>query len=430
MVTRLRRAFSPLGCAVVSAVLLASCQKVPLLAPSGSTISLLAGTAILPLNGSTELTAQVIEPSGTPPQSGTLVTFTTTLGTIQPPEASTDLSGRARVRFVAGGASGTAVITAISGGVSSGDKGSIKIAIGAAAVGGVTLVASPSTVPSGGGSATLTAKVLDTGGNPLAAVPVTFATDAGSLSASVVNTDATGSASTTLFTSKTAKVTATAGLPGTTTGTGGSTTTTPASSASMTVTVNSTGTITAGTVTPATPGVGQTVSVPLTYPAVGTTGASPITSVTVEWGDGRVDQHSGQPGVITHAYTRSGSFVVLITGFDSFGDRSTTSVSVTVINAEPSVGVTADNDNPKIDTVVTFTVTATIPGSPSGVAIQNIRIDFGDGKSQDLGATSPATAKHTYTSSDTLPGSKTVVATASATNGQSGRGTTIVTVKP
>ena len=46
-----------------SALLTTACQKVPLLAPSGSTITLIASTTVLPINGSTDLIAQVIEAS-------------------------------------------------------------------------------------------------------------------------------------------------------------------------------------------------------------------------------------------------------------------------------------------------------------------------------------------------------------------------------
>src|SRR5258707_9370599 len=71
------------------------CQKVPLLAPSGSTITITASTTALPVNGTTQLVAQVIEASGTPPHSGTEITFTTTLGTVQPAQAETDSPARA-----------------------------------------------------------------------------------------------------------------------------------------------------------------------------------------------------------------------------------------------------------------------------------------------------------------------------------------------
>ena len=97
-----------------------TCQRVPLLAPSGSTITLTTGVTALPVNGTADIVAQVIEPSGTPPQNGTHVTFTTTLGTIQPAEAETDISGRVVAKFLAGTSNGTATITAISGGASTG----------------------------------------------------------------------------------------------------------------------------------------------------------------------------------------------------------------------------------------------------------------------------------------------------------------------
>src|SRR6516162_756158 len=108
---------------LLSALLLlgeAACQRVPLLAPSGSVITLTSSATVLPFNGSTLIQAQVIEASGSPPHSGTHVTFTTTLGAIQPSDAQTDSSGIVRVTFAAGAQSGTATITAISGGSSVG----------------------------------------------------------------------------------------------------------------------------------------------------------------------------------------------------------------------------------------------------------------------------------------------------------------------
>ncbi|PYR25687.1 MAG: hypothetical protein DMF92_20075, partial [Acidobacteria bacterium] len=96
--------------AAVFGLLTVSCEKVPLLAPSTSSITLTATATALPLNGTTDLIAQVLEQAGTPPHSGTHVIFTTTLGSVQPPEAETDLSGRVVVKFLAGTASGTATI--------------------------------------------------------------------------------------------------------------------------------------------------------------------------------------------------------------------------------------------------------------------------------------------------------------------------------
>src|SRR5436190_7957434 len=136
----LRAALGVLPVIVVTAV---ACQRVALLAPTGSTITLTSLATTLPLNGTTSLIAQVIEPAGTPPQRGTLVTFTTSLGTIQPIEAETDPGGRVMVTFNAGTQSGTATITALSGGVTTGTTGAVKIAVGAAAVGRIVVGANP-----------------------------------------------------------------------------------------------------------------------------------------------------------------------------------------------------------------------------------------------------------------------------------------------
>src|SRR5258708_13324827 len=70
---------------LAAAGLTVGCQKVPLLAPSGSTITITASTTALPVNGTTQLIAQVIEPPGTPPHPGTHLTFTTPLATCEPP---------------------------------------------------------------------------------------------------------------------------------------------------------------------------------------------------------------------------------------------------------------------------------------------------------------------------------------------------------
>ena len=305
-------------CAICLSLVAGGCQRVPLLAPTGSTITLTASTTALPSNGATQLIAQVLEASGTPPHSGTHIIFTTTLGTIEPAEMETDVNGRAVTTFRAGNANGTATITASSGGASVAAANAVKIAVGIAAVGGLSLNASPTTISANGGSSTITAIVVDTAGNALPNVPVTFTVDVGSVDPSSTTTDASGRATTTLRASRTAKVTATAGIAS-----GSGTGATPAPSKDVTVTVNTTNTITVGTITPATPIVGQTVSIPLTYSTTG----SPITSLRVDWGDGGgVQTFSGQPASISHKYAAAGSYLVTITGVDSFGDSANTSV--------------------------------------------------------------------------------------------------------
>jgi hypothetical protein len=110
----------------------ARCDSVPLFAPNGSTITLLADTDTLAPGGSTTITALVLEPAGTPPHSGTQVVFISTLGSVTPQQTTTDSAGFVTATFTAGAGTGAATITAQSGGASSGASGSVKITIAAA----------------------------------------------------------------------------------------------------------------------------------------------------------------------------------------------------------------------------------------------------------------------------------------------------------
>ena len=71
-------------------VSIGSCTKVPLLAPTASVITVVSSRTVLPINGTAQIIATVIEQSGTAAHNGTLVTFTTTLGTLDPQETVTD----------------------------------------------------------------------------------------------------------------------------------------------------------------------------------------------------------------------------------------------------------------------------------------------------------------------------------------------------
>ena len=176
---------------VAAALLTAACDRVPLLAPSGSTIILTATNNAIAANGTAQLIAQVLEPSGTPPHPGTQVIFTTTLGVVEPGEVETDVNGRAMATFRPNGINGTATIIAASGAATTGTNGAVKIAVGTAAVGRVVVNATPATIPSGGTSA-IAASVFDVNGTPLASTAVSFATDAGTLSTSLANTNGDG----------------------------------------------------------------------------------------------------------------------------------------------------------------------------------------------------------------------------------------------
>ncbi|HET6960720.1 MAG TPA: PKD domain-containing protein [Vicinamibacterales bacterium] len=416
----------------MSALLTVACERVPLLAPSGSTITLTALATALPTNGSTDLIAQVIESGGTPPHSGTLVTFTTSIGTVQPSSAETDVSGRVQVKFLAGTGSGTATITAISGGVSASGTNAIKILVGAAAVGRVIVSANPTLVPALGGTTAITAVVLDINGNPLSSVPVSFSTTAGSLANSVVNADQNGQAQTTLTTAQTATVTASVGAtaPATTPpATGGGTTTpttgTTAGQASGTVTV---GVVAAPTLVITPPTTSPSAGLPATFSFVvtaGTTNGSAVRDLSVNWGDGSGVQDLGAvtgTAAVTHVFRNAGTYVVTGTVLDASGNKSTVSTTVTVIPVpRPTIIITPSPVPGHAGAQTTLQIQVTLA---NGISVQDLRIDFGDGQSADLGGASSASVPHVYTAAGTY----TVTVTVLDTTGQVTTGTTAVSI--
>ena len=90
------------------------CESLPLLAPTGSTIVVVASESDIPLNEESVITAVVTESVGTPVQNGTLVTFSTTLWTVDPQESRTQ-DGRPTTRLLGGKTAGTAMVSAFSG---------------------------------------------------------------------------------------------------------------------------------------------------------------------------------------------------------------------------------------------------------------------------------------------------------------------------
>ncbi len=318
---------------LVGALLVATCEKVSLVAPSGSTIKITAQATALPANGTTDVIGQVLEAAGTPPHSGTVILFTTTLGSIEPSEARTDQNGRVIVKYRAGLNNGTATITATSGAATTGTDGAVKIAIGTAAVGRVSVSANPNPVLAIGGTTTITANVADVNGSVLPSAPVIFTTTAGNLANSVAITEADGSARTSLVTSVQATVTATVGVQGTSGATGGTGSTNTSGTASGTVTVN----------VSAAPGL--VITPPTTPPSVGlpanftfavtvaTTNGSAIRNLRVDWGDGISRDLGAVTGtsVQSHVYTDDGTYTVTGTVTDAAGNSTTVSASVTVI---------------------------------------------------------------------------------------------------
>jgi hypothetical protein len=365
-----RRVLAVAGMGALIAVAHA-CSRPPLLAPSGTAITLVSQTNVLPVNGSTDITAILIEGGqstttqggnsnttttpgvGTPVHNGTTVTFTTTLGRIEPAEASTS-NGQAVVKLIGDGRSGVATITALSGPASK----TLTVNIGAAGAARLVVTANPQTLNSPGGNSVITANVQDQQGNGLLGVPVSFSTSAGTLSSGSAISDAQGNASTTLSTTAaTATVTATSGG-----GTGTLTATVP-------VTVKPRTTITL------TPPASATVSTPAAFSV--TVGANTnVTDVTINFGDGQKESLGAVSTTAgtSHLYGNSGSFNVVATATDS--DNLTTSVSSSVSVAPLTAAGAANPGTTTLGNPVVITV------SPStGALIDHYEYDFNEGDS-------------------------------------------------
>jgi len=184
-----------------------TCAAVPLTAPSGTSLTLNANPGFVAANGGTSaITAVLVEPAGTFVPDGTEVFFLTNLGHIEAEAKTKD--GQAHATFVSDSRSGTATITAFSGGAATtpssapspsptptpaaiGTKGvsaaassgpvvlagtnteQIKVTVGSALPVTVTVTADPPRITSPRNSL-ITANVFDGVGNPVANVPVIF----------------------------------------------------------------------------------------------------------------------------------------------------------------------------------------------------------------------------------------------------------------
>jgi hypothetical protein len=424
---------------LAASIVTVTCDSVPLLAPSGSTIVLTASTNAISANGTAQLIAQVLEPAGTPPHPGTQVIFTTTLGVVEPATATTDINGRALAIFRGNGVNGTATINAASGGATTGSAtggnngntttpptnagtGPVRIFVGAAAVGRVSVNATPATIPSGGTS-TIAAAVYDVNGSALSNTPVSFSTDAGTLSSSLVTTNGDGVAVTQLSTSQSATITASVGAtapPAAGGNNGGTTTGQTSGTARVTVVPNTTITITPPS-TPPSAGLPAAFTFVVAVP----TGGNPVKEVRVSWGDGSGTVNLGAVNgsqSATHVYEGPGSYVVTATVVDVAGISQTVSSPVTVIPVpRPTVLVTATPATQVAGGVINFAIQITVP---QGIGVVRTRILFGDGEVRELGGATSATVAKVYA----VPGQYTVRVLVTDTTGQDTEGTTTVSV--
>jgi hypothetical protein len=335
----------------------AGCDKVALLAPTGSTVTLSVSTTSIGANGTAEVIATVIEAAGTPVHNGTEVTFQASVGKIDPQVVRTE-NGIARTTFLANGASGTARIIAFSGGAAATE---VELLVGGAAVTTISIRAEPTSLPVTGGSVEVTATAVDASGNPVAGAPVVFSADAGTINPAQVTTDATGQARTTLTTSRETVVTA--AVAGQT--------------AEATVSVFALPTINVSH-TPATPVVGMPVTFTIT-PAT-TTGGSALRSVTFDPGDGSAPRNLGTgTTTVSHVYTRQDTFTARAVATDVSGQIGEGIDVVHPIRVQPTVNITMTGSG----LTRTFTITSN-PGT-GGPPIESVHVAFSpDGGSYEV----------------------------------------------
>jgi adhesin/invasin len=367
------------------AALIASCSTVPLLAPTSSVITLIPEANAVALNSQMSIIATVIlngvassgtgsgvttgrPGSGNPVQNGTQVSFTTTIGQIQPSTASTH-DGQVQVTLITGNTSGTATITAYSGGTSA----QTTLQVGPGAVKTVTLSASPQTLPASGGASQVVANVSDAAGNPIGGVLVIFTTDHGSVTPTAATTDGNGNATTVLSTTATAKVTATAGS---------------VSATAVTVNVNVRG-LSSFTVGSAS----TTAGAPVTFTVTPTAGAN-LSNVHVDFGDGSATDLGPIAAQTTtaHVYGASGIYTAVATARDATGD--TGSLATSVIVGSLQVTLTPSANPVGVNTPTTFTA-----GGLGTAAVDHFVWSWDDGTATY--STSAPQTTHSFTSAGT-----------------------------
>ena len=399
------------GFGVVLALVAANCDSVPLLAPTNSTVTVNAASRVLPTGGSTEVSATVLESSGTPVQNGTTVHFTTSLGRVEPAEAQTR-NGTAVTTFFAGNDSGVAEVRATSGGAggttppattppttTATSTNVVQIAVGSGAVDTVTLRANPAFVSTNGGTVNLIATVVGTGGRLLSGIPVTFSASRGTLSSTSAVTDGNGEARVTLTTNADTDITVAAGTKSATAKVTGQ----PGPSVTLTCSV--------GAVTNcATATVGQSVL----FTAQRATTSSVISSSTLDFGDGAsVDLGTlAGPVNVSHAYTQTGTMTARLTVTDVNGETSN-AVQIVQVGTAAAASVSAVNTAGR-DVTATATVT--------GAIVTQYAWTF-EGTTPNV-TTSTNQASFTYATS----GTKTVSVTATLGDGRTVTASTSVVV--
>jgi hypothetical protein len=303
-----------LSIAAVLLALLPSCKFVDLTAPLEASMSISANPMFIDIGERSTITVLVSKDDGTPVPDETVVTFTTTMGTI--PQRANTRGGLAQVELISGDQVGVATVTARSG--TTANEVFVDIAIGTvpAVIQNISLSANPSSLGPNGGFSSISAVAFGDDGEPLANAPVVFSANAGTLASggALLRTGSNGEARDTLTTDRSTTVTVTSGVV----------------SASITVEVEVTDNQPPQALlvaSPTNPTVGQLVNF---NASASSDPDGTIVSFAWDFGDG--DTASGER--VTHSYETANSFNVLLVVTDDQGTKASATLLITVSPAQ------------------------------------------------------------------------------------------------
>lgn len=373
---------------------LSACDQVDFTAPEESALTLSVSPTSVPANGLATLTVVGTRANGAPLPDGTVVRFiTNNIGAITPNPVETK-DGVATARFRASTRSGIAQITAVSGDITSEP---IEIEIGEARVRSIILTATPSTLPQGGGTVELRAFVRDEAGNPMTGVQVFFDSTTGTLQSNgrPVRTDSSGVARDRLTTNLDATVTVQTNV------------------AAITDTLDievgpgpGPGDIACSfSMSPSDPVLDETVFFVDT-----STAGEDAQIVRSRWDFGDGETASGRTA--EHSYEQQGTFTIVHTVEDNFGNVATCTQTITITRGEPSCAFTFAPEDPSDTDIVTFD--ASDASDPNGIIVR-YDWNFGDGTTA---TDTDAIIQHQYFCTSTTDRDITVSLTVTDDSGQ------------
>jgi PKD repeat protein len=193
-------------------------------------------------------------------------------------------------------------------------------------------------------------------------------------------------------------------------------------SGNTTETVNDrppTATISSLTPNPATTGKSIAVNFTITDPD-GT-----IASVTVNWGDGNVDNLPGTVTSDVHTYMSAGTFTITLVATDNSASTGHTAGSVTVQTpvTPPTVTVNGLTPNPA-NTGTTISVSFTVTSSAT---VSGVTVNWGDGTADNLAGTAVSDS-HVYSSTGNAKSQSFTITVIATNSAGSGSGTASETV--